>query len=410
MPSSFQRYARERAWSCGNEAHASPSGAVVLADRAPGPLRDVRAPLVPRAGRSRPSSGWPASRHPLPLDAREVGPRLAVPRHRRLLLDARPPVAGARRATDDRSRPGPVRAALDRRLRRRRRRGRPGCEAGVDDPSPAVHARPPRGGTSKSSASQYALRMTCSARCSPADRERDRPRRRRPCPAARARVPCQSTRDPLSSSASVTSAGHVEQRPRRAPARRSARRVKRSRSGVALDEAPVEPRELAVLAVAVVVAELRPPDLVAHRQHRARRPPAARAPAGSGPGARAAPRSPGRRSAPRRRSSSCRLCVVAVAVVLAVRLVVLAVVRDDVVEREPVVAGHEVDRLLGLAAEVRVDVGAGRAGAGRPPTPCPGRSSRTTARRPGTGRSTRSSGRPRTSRPGTGRRRPTPRR
>ncbi len=24
MPSSFQRYARERAWSCGNESHASP--------------------------------------------------------------------------------------------------------------------------------------------------------------------------------------------------------------------------------------------------------------------------------------------------------------------------------------------------------------------------------------------------
>src|SRR5439155_23272871 len=46
-----------------------------------------------------------------------------------------------------------------------------------------------------------------------------------------------------------------------------------------------------------------------------------------------------------------------VAVVLAVRLVVLAVVGDEVVEREAVVAGHEVDALLGLALLVAVDFG-----------------------------------------------------
>ena len=52
----------------------------------------------------------------------------------------------------------------------------------------------------------------------------------------------------------------------------------------------------------------------------------------------------------------------AVAVVLAVGLVVLAVVGDQVGEGEPVVAGHEVDRGDRAAAAVRVQV----AGAGQP--------------------------------------------
>ena len=48
----------------------------------------------------------------------------------------------------------------------------------------------------------------------------------------------------------------------------------------------------------------------------------------------------------------------AVAVVFAVGLVVLVVVGDEVVEREAVVAGDEVDALLGLALLVAVDLGA----------------------------------------------------
>ena len=48
----------------------------------------------------------------------------------------------------------------------------------------------------------------------------------------------------------------------------------------------------------------------------------------------------------------------AVAVVLAVGLVVLAVVGDQIVEREAVVAGDEVDAVLRLALLVAVDVGA----------------------------------------------------
>ena len=46
----------------------------------------------------------------------------------------------------------------------------------------------------------------------------------------------------------------------------------------------------------------------------------------------------------------------AVAIVFAVRLVVLVVVGDQVVEREAVVAGHEVDALLRLPFLVTVDV------------------------------------------------------
>src|SRR5262249_30282401 len=47
----------------------------------------------------------------------------------------------------------------------------------------------------------------------------------------------------------------------------------------------------------------------------------------------------------------------AVVVVLAVGVVVLAIVRDEVIQRETVVAGDEVDALLGLAVLVTIDVG-----------------------------------------------------
>src|SRR5687767_6220670 len=50
-----------------------------------------------------------------------------------------------------------------------------------------------------------------------------------------------------------------------APERQGTRRERRERRVVVL---PVEPGEFVVLAVSVVVAELRPPDLVAPKQHR----------------------------------------------------------------------------------------------------------------------------------------------
>ena len=48
----------------------------------------------------------------------------------------------------------------------------------------------------------------------------------------------------------------------------------------------------------------------------------------------------------------------AVAVVFAVGFVVLLVIGDEIVEREPVVTGHEVDALLGFAFLVTIDLGA----------------------------------------------------
>ena len=64
--------------------------------------------------------------------------------------------------------------------------------------------------------------------------------------------------------------------------------------------------------------------------------------------------------------------VVAVAVALAVRLVVLRVVRDEVVEREAVVAGHEVDAGLRLAVACGRRCPGCRGSAGMTPGPCRG--------------------------------------
>ena len=112
--------------------------------------------------------------------------------------------------------------------------------------------------------------------------------------------------------------------------------------GVPLDVRPVEPRDRVVVAVRVVVAALGAPDLVAHEQHRRAR------------GeqreheqvldlARAERLDRGIVRRTLDAAVPAQVLVVAVAAVLAVRLVVLRVVRDEVLEREPVVAGDEVD-------------------------------------------------------------------
>ncbi len=128
-----------------------------------------------------------------------------------------------------------------------------------------------------------------------------------------------------------------------------------------LEVRPVEPADFVVLAIGVVVAVLGAPDLVAHQDHR-------RTQRQEGDGEEVLdlpiaelPRSPGHRSALRPRSCWTEVVVGAVPVVLAVGLVVLGVVGDQIVEREPVVAGHEVDALLGFASLVGVQVGAARA-------------------------------------------------
>ena len=112
---------------------------------------------------------------------------------------------------------------------------------------------------------------------------------------------------------------------------------------------PVEPGDLVVLAIGVVVA--------APGCGRIRRRPAASArpatatasPAARAAGVRRSRGLLGRRSRPRRRSSSDWLCR-AVAVVFAVGLVVLVVVADEVAQRETVVRGDEIDAGLRRAA------------------------------------------------------------
>ena len=94
-----------------------------------------------------------------------------------------------------------------------------------------------------------------------------------------------------------------------------------------------------------------------------------------------------------------RVVVGAVAVVLAVRLVVLLVVRDEIVEREPVVAGDEVDALLRLSFLVAVDVGAAHEPRRDVGAPYRCRPSRSGGRRRGTGRSIPASCRRRRCRP-----------
>ena len=122
-----------------------------------------------------------------------------------------------------------------------------------------------------------------------------------------------------------------------------------------LVEVPVDPGQLVVLAVGVVVAALRAADLVARHQHRhalrqQQRGDEIALLAGA---QRAHLRIVGgsfHAAVPR------QVVVVAVAVVLQVGLVVLAVVADQVLQREAVVAGDEVDAGVRLAPAGLVQV------------------------------------------------------
>ena len=144
-------------------------------------------------------------------------------------------------------------------------------------------------------------------------------------------------------------------------ARRSAVRcaTKRIRSLLSLARRPVEPVELVVLAVGVVVALLAAPELVAREQHRR----ALRQQQGGeevAPLARA--QLEDRRVVGRALDAAVpgQVVVVAVAVVLAVGLVVLVVVGHQVGEREAVVGGDEVD--AGVRPPPGAPVQVGRAG------------------------------------------------
>ncbi len=126
---------------------------------------------------------------------------------------------------------------------------------------------------------------------------------------------------------------------------------------VSLDERPVEPGRLVVVAVGVVVATLGPAHLVAHEQH----------------GHAHGEERDGQEVADLARAQPLDLRVVAraidaavpaavvigtVAAALAVGLVALVRVADKVVQREAVVAGHEVDAAARCQAARAVEVGA----------------------------------------------------
>ena len=120
---------------------------------------------------------------------------------------------------------------------------------------------------------------------------------------------------------------------------------------------PVEPRDLVVLAVGVVVAVLRAADLVAAEQHRhalrqqQRRQEVAHLAVAQREDLRVVGR-PFGAAVPR------AVVALAVAVVFAVRLVVLLVVGDEIAQREAVVRGDEVDARVRPPRGALVEIGA----------------------------------------------------
>src|SRR4051794_30634576 len=118
---------------------------------------------------------------------------------------------------------------------------------------------------------------------------------------------------------------------------------------------PVEPRQLVVLAPRVVVAVLRPPPLVAAEQHRHALREEQR---GEEVAYLTLTQRVDLRIVGRAFDAAVPGAVVgrAVVVVLAVRLVVLLVVRDEVAKCEAVVRGDEVDRSEGPTAVALVEI------------------------------------------------------
>src|SRR5438128_8687659 len=127
---------------------------------------------------------------------------------------------------------------------------------------------------------------------------------------------------------------------------------------------PIEPGNLVVLTVCVVVPALRPRDLVAARDHRdtlrqeQRSEEIPSLPRPAFENSRIVGR-PFRAAVPR------TVVTLAVAVLLPVRLVVLLVVRDDIVHRQPVLQGHEVHARIPPPSVVLVETGAARTAVGQ---------------------------------------------
>ncbi len=125
------------------------------------------------------------------------------------------------------------------------------------------------------------------------------------------------------------------------------------------EEVPVEPADLIVLAIRVIIAILGPSHLITHQEHGcAERKQRDREKVlylsiaeffdiriVGGPFDAAVP---------------AQVVVSPIPVGLAVLLVVLEVVRDKIIESKPVVAGDKINALLRLAFFVAIDVGAGK--------------------------------------------------
>src|SRR2546428_10985223 len=125
---------------------------------------------------------------------------------------------------------------------------------------------------------------------------------------------------------------------------------------VTVDVLPIEPRDLVVLTVRVVVPALRASNLVAAKQHRhtlrqkQRREEVA-----------LLTRTPRLDlwivSATFRTQIPRSVVALAIAILFTVRVVVLFVVRHQIVQREPVVRGHEIDARPRPAALVLIEGG-----------------------------------------------------
>ena len=124
---------------------------------------------------------------------------------------------------------------------------------------------------------------------------------------------------------------------------------------VLLEQAPIEPADHVILAIGVVVAGLCSPHLVAHNEHR------------DTEGQEGDSQEVlhlliseplNRRFVSRTLATAIPAAVVVrtIAIALTIRLVVFSVVRYEIVEREAVMTGNEIDGLFGLTFLVPIDL------------------------------------------------------
>src|SRR5438876_4890257 len=120
---------------------------------------------------------------------------------------------------------------------------------------------------------------------------------------------------------------------------------------------PIEPADLVVLAISVVIPVLRPSPLIAAGQHRhalrkkKRRQEISALPFAQGIDLRVIRR-------PFCAAIPGLIIIVAVVVAVAVRLVVLFIVADQVVERETIVRGDEIDAGIWASPVMSIKIGA----------------------------------------------------